>query len=645
MYKSALSTGFLFLFIFFFTSGFGQSREIDSLKRLLPQTENAERVRVYIGISYNFLRISADSSLAYSNRAYAYAQQTNNRRGIAQALLMQGNALNMQGNNYKAKEKHLQAPDIFTELNDTSAIGIISNDLGIDYQDLGLYAKAIEQYKKSFDIADKLNNDEDIYLATNNIGSVYEEWGKFDLAREYYQNALKIAEENNNQRYMGISLQNIGVAYQHLGAYDQALRFFERSLKVSQEIGDKKGIFNTYLNKGVVYSKMEDNEEAIQNYEKALEISIESGNKKNIAEASLKLGSLLTMQKKYIQAYPLLNNALNIAQETNEPILIKDAFQAIANFYKNRKDFEQALLNYESYTNLKDSIFNQDSRKEISEMQTLYEVDKKEKEIEIQNLKIEQQQAQFYYIVFGVGLLILLTLLLFSRYRLKQKHMRLMLERKNIDIEQRLLRTQMNPHFIFNSLNSISSFISLNNPDNAQAYLSKFARLMRYILENSRKTMIPLEDEINTLSLNLELEQLRHNHRFDYQIKVDDQLEIENTFVPPMLIQPFIENAIFHGLSGIEEQGMIKIEFQANGELMYCTVEDNGVGRDLTLKNKQKTGTKEHVSLGMQVTRERLAILNEKTKEEVSLRIVDLKSDDGIALGTKIELHIPYETE
>ncbi|MCD4664084.1 MAG: histidine kinase, partial [Bacteroidales bacterium] len=262
-----------------------------------------------------------------------------------------------------------------------------------------------------------------------------------------------------------------------------------------------------------------------------------------------------------------------------------------------------------------------------------------------QDLKIEQQQNRFYFIFSGVIVLFILAYLLFNRYKLKQKHYRIELEKKNIDIEQRLLRTQMNPHFIFNSLNSINSFITDNNSDSAQSFLSKFARLMRYILENSRKTMVPVEDEINTLDLNMQLEQLRFDNKFEFKINVDEKIDQEYTFIPPMLIQPFVENAIIHGIAGKTGKGRIKIELKPEGKLMQCTIEDNGIGRKRAMEMKRKSGKKKHRSLGMRVTQERLDILNEKTKEKVYFEFVDLKDENGNPEGTRVILKIPFEEE
>ncbi|MCF8404844.1 MAG: tetratricopeptide repeat protein [Bacteroidales bacterium] len=620
-----------------------QNSTIDSLKQNLANVSGEDKVRTLIGLSYNYLRISADSSLYYSNRALDYSTQSGNERGVARALLMVGSGYNAKGEYSQAIQTQLRALEIFKSIRDSAAIGITYNNLGTNYHQMGNYNEAIIQYQNSIEIAKKMDNNFALYFATNNIGTIYEEWNKLDLCIEYYQTALSIAKELTDSNSICISLQNLGVAYRKLGNYEEALSNLKESLIISRKIGNTAEIYNTFINRGEIYLKLNDTDSALENFKLAYEES-ENNNSGNIAEASLKLGQTYTLLKDYSSARVFLESSLKIAGELEDAALLREIHLAFSDYYSQIKNFEKAYISYLEYTKIKDTIFNRDSRREISEMQTLYELDKKEKEIEIQNLKIEKQQARLYYILSGILILLIMAYLVFNRYKLKQKQARVELEKKNIDIEQRLLRTQMNPHFIFNSLNSINSFISDNNSDSAQSFLSKFARLMRYILENSRKAFVPLEDEINTLQLNMELEQLRFDGKFDFEIEVDKKIDPEFTYIPPMLIQPFIENAILHGLSGKKEKGLLKVGFKINGELMHCSVEDNGVGRKKAMELKAGSA-KPHRSLGMQVTKERLEILNEKTTEEVLFQIIDLEDESGNALGTRVELKVPYEKE
>jgi LytS/YehU family sensor histidine kinase len=207
-----------------------------------------------------------------------------------------------------------------------------------------------------------------------------------------------------------------------------------------------------------------------------------------------------------------------------------------------------------------------------------------------------------------------------------------------------MLRSQMNPHFIFNSMNSIQSYISGNDNNTAMSYLSKFARLMRGILENSRQSMIPLEDEVETLDLYVELERLRFKNKFEFQMELESGLDQEGMYVPPMLIQPFVENAIKHGLVNKGGDGLLKLSFTKEDKVIRCIVEDNGIGREKSSAAKMQNG-KTHRSLGMQVTRERMDAIKKEMNIDCNFKITDLKDEDGKACGTIVEILIPFEEE
>jgi len=621
------------------------SQTTDSLKLSLTQTEGEEHIKTLLRLSDRYLRISIDSSLMYANEVLNYSRRTGNERGVARALLVLGNVYDEMGNQMKALENYQNSLEIFKNINDTVALGYVYINLGIVYHNLGQYKKAIDQYESSVKISKSRNDDYGLCLAINNIGSVYEDWKKYEPALEYYKMTLNLAKKLNDSSYMGISLQNIGVVYLKKGDFTQALDFLDRSLKISTMIGDNKGVYNSLINEGNVFIKLNKPEKAIENFTKALETAKKIGNNAKLAEANLFLGKTYTSMNNLPEAGKYLLKAGDLIKTIEEVALKKDVYKELSEFYKKANNFEKALENFQNYTAMKDTIYNRESRREITEMETKYELDKKEKEIEIKNLKIEKQQTRFYFIISSVLVLIVLSWLLFNRYKLRQKNFRTELERKNIEIEQRLLRTQMNPHFIFNSLNSINSFITDNNSDSAQLFLSKFARLMRYILNNSRETMIPVEDEVNTLQLYMELEQLRFENKFDFRIEVDDDIDTEYTYIPPMLIQPFIENSIIHGIGGKEGKGNIKVELEKQNSIMLCTVEDDGIGRERSMQKKQDSQKKKHKSLGMQVTKERLDILNEKYGNNISFTFYDKKTGTDEPSGTRVEIRIPFEEE
>jgi LytS/YehU family sensor histidine kinase len=202
------------------------------------------------------------------------------------------------------------------------------------------------------------------------------------------------------------------------------------------------------------------------------------------------------------------------------------------------------------------------------------------------------------------------------------------------------LRAQMNPHFIFNSLNSINRFILRNNKTEASEYLTKFSRLVRLILQNSQASLIPLESELESLELYLDLEALRFDHHFDYKISVRKDLDIDVLKVPPLIIQPYVENSIWHGLMHKEEKGQLDIEVSQENNHLFFKITDDGIGRKQAAALASKSA-KRHKSMGLRITADRIAILQNSNGNESPVTINDLINGDGVAAGTEVIIKMP----
>ena len=255
---------------------------------------------------------------------------------------------------------------------------------------------------------------------------------------------------------------------------------------------------------------------------------------------------------------------------------------------------------------------------------------------------------QLWWFKWGlVALGILFILLVFRvqlnaiRRKARERQEKLELEKNMLQLEQKALQLQMNPHFIFNTLNTIQSLIAQKDENTARYYLAKFSKLMRAILENSREARIPLENEIQVLRDYLSLEQFSRNDSFDYELSIDDSLDPEEVYIPPMMIQPFVENAIIHGVAHITEKGWIEITFREAEQLLECIVKDNGIGRIKAAELKSQV-EHQHKSTALQVTRERLDILG---GEHNSLEIMDLVLPNGKVGGTRVILRLPVFLE
>jgi len=213
-------------------------------------------------------------------------------------------------------------------------------------------------------------------------------------------------------------------------------------------------------------------------------------------------------------------------------------------------------------------------------------------------------------------------------------------QHKASELEMQALRAQMNPHFIFNSLNSINMFILENNKLQASEYLSRFSRLVRLILQNSQEALIPLERELEALQLYLELESLRFEDKFEYKISVDEEVDTTVLKLPPLIIQPYAENAIWHGLMHKKEKGHLAIELYLGEEILYCKITDDGIGRKKATELKSKSASV-HKSMGMRITADRIQVLQQQHQKNTSISINDLVYPDGSPGGTEVLIKIP----
>jgi len=214
------------------------------------------------------------------------------------------------------------------------------------------------------------------------------------------------------------------------------------------------------------------------------------------------------------------------------------------------------------------------------------------------------------------------------------------IRQKATEMEMQALRAQMNPHFIFNSLNSINRFILQNNRVQASEYLTKFSKLVRMILQNSQASLISLESELESLNLYLDLESVRFDHKFEYKISYPKDLDIEVLKVPPLIIQPYTENAIWHGLMHKEDKGQLDIDVSEENDHLYIKITDNGIGRKKAGEIASKSVTK-HKSMGLRITKDRIAMLQRTNGAESPVKIIDLENEDGSSAGTEVIINMP----
>lgn len=249
-----------------------------------------------------------------------------------------------------------------------------------------------------------------------------------------------------------------------------------------------------------------------------------------------------------------------------------------------------------------------------------------------------------WWFYLGLGMLLFIIAYVIYKRRIKiiqqQQEEKTEINKRISESELKALRAQMNPHFMFNAINSIQNFVLKNDSKSAQKYLTKFARLIRSVLENSKHELVWLNKEVEALELYIELEALRASFCFDYEIIIEDSLNAENLFIPPMIIQPYIENAILHGITPlIERRGFLSIKFSKEGSVLKCAIDDNGIGRKKAREIKERKQLS-HQSMGMNVTQDRIDILNKQNNSLLTKVIVIDKFSNDNAMGTTIEITI-----
>lgn len=238
---------------------------------------------------------------------------------------------------------------------------------------------------------------------------------------------------------------------------------------------------------------------------------------------------------------------------------------------------------------------------------------------------------------------ILVLLIRFGVHQIRrEEQLKLAFEKQLSKVEMGALRSQMNPHFIFNCLNSIDYYILKNETEKASDYLNRFSRLIRLILQNSRTQQVNLKDELEALKLYIEMESLRFQGQFDYVIKVQKGLTPVNYEIPPMLLQPYVENAIWHGLLHSERPGRLDIVLSLEEKNLICYITDNGIGRDVSQQMNGKSSLKTW-SMGTKITEDRLALFEKLYHNEATVNIIDLLDPTGQACGTRVELSIPLQ--
>ena len=470
-------------------------------------------------------------------------------------------------------------------------------------------------------------------------------------AELYFKQVQEVASRLKDKRLIALALVNLGIISRIDKDYQKAIEYQTKAVKILTNLNDFDGLGIAHNNLGDIYREQKDYSNALRNYNKALVFFESSGNKESIATVYHNVGIVFEKQGKHANALNYLNRSVEIRSQFGFKGAIYNTYRAISEVYEKTGNYKLAQNYLKLYADYADSAKTIESSAKIAELNELYRSEQRERLIAIQADSIERQKQEKTltstklenvqlknnlqaYIITGFAIVLVLGGII-GFYRWNQTKIRQ--QQQEAEMNQTLLRTQMNPHFVFNAMSVIQSYIYDNDTQNSSRFLVNFSKLMRLILENSSKEFIPMETEVDILDKYLSIQKLRFEERFDYDIKVDQKLLDEGAIIPPMITQPFIENAIEHGRLHLKEDGFIHIHFFEKDKMLYITIEDNGVGRKGAEQNKKSS---DHKSMAMKITSDRIDNLNKKYRSDGFMLIEDYNKVEET--GTKVLISIPY---
>ncbi len=643
----------LYLFLFLSISVQAQDKLMDSLQIELKKVKNdIDKAKILNAIADQYKYSDPNKMVEYGNQAMQLAQKINYKIEEGNAYSNIATANIILGDYKKALDNFILSKEIFEENNPSSsnkkevAQGLAKayGGMGIVFSEQSNYSKALQFYLKSVKIYESLNDESKCAKLYNNIGVVYKSQHSDFKALEYFIKAQKIQEKLKDVN-VGITLTNIANIYLKQKSLDKAFEYYDLAKNSLDKNPNPRALGEWYNNMGLYFTAKNQNDEAVINWQNAIATFQSIDDKFGLADTYIFLGEFYLDKDKLEEALQYTDKALALATEINVLEQKAIAEKLLSDIYAKKGNSNLALEHFQKYSVIKDSLTNEENIRKSVEASLNYEFEKKELLQKEENdkrelLLKEEAKSSKLKLLFG-GLIALLLFgigfLIYNRMQLKKT---LTLQKELAEYEQKALHLQMNPHFVFNCLGSISSFIVQNGTDSAIKYLSKFSKLMRLTLEYSKESLIPIDKEIESLQNYLELEQLRFNHKFNFNIRKSPEIE-DDVALPPLIIQPFVENAIIHGVIPKKEIGNVIIDFAIKDDSLVCTILDDGIGINQSKQNKEHSVIA-HKSMALDIIKKRLEMIASSTSKKATIDIEEIV-ENNVAKGTRVILELPLQ--
>lgn len=617
-------------------------------------------------IAYNLIAISylrmGDyyNCIKYQNKALDIAKMRGAKKDIAASYNNIGSVYTMQGKYNEALPLHLEALKLSLEIEDLEGVATSHGNAGNVYFYIKDYQQTIYHYRESQKIYQSVGSMLGTMIIEINIGNVYLEEGSYQKALDNFLKAIKMNDEVDNLNITADNYINIATVYQKLNNYDKALEYALLAVDSKIKVKDRNGLANAYNILGNTYLNLNDRKNAEINLYEGIKVAREIGSLNFLSELYLNLSELNEKFNEHYKALQYFKKHIECTdsisiQETKEKIA-----ELKAQYETEKKDIQILLLTKDKLLKegkLRQIVLESEKREQafefiqgeklLNELQLILneeeiavkdlDIQRKDNELEIAQLENEIKQASLlgekskrrYWIIVSALTLLLGSISVFFFYQKLKNAYKLSLA----TWELKTLRNQMKPHFLFNALSSINNFIAKNESAKASNYLVSFSKLIRKTLNNAASEMIPLSEEIDTAKAIIDIESINITSDLTYEITVDETLEEEEILVPSLILQPFLENAIWHGIVPKREAGKIKINVYKKGRHLICEIADNGIGREQSASNSSRHKSQ---SLGLKITKERLDILSKKHRIESKFEFEDLNP------GLKVIISLPY---
>ena len=643
----------LHILLFTLLSIHGQTNVIDSLQQTFQKVNtDIERVKLLNAISNQYKYSDPNKMAEYGNKALDLAMRLSNSVEEANAYINIGTSDIILGNYADALNTFSLAKSILEEEQESGddstevkqGLAQVYATMGIVFSEQSNYAKALEFYLKSVRLYEGLKNDVKCSRLYNNIGVVYRSQSLYPKALEYFEKS-RTAQEKLGDPNLGITLTNIANIYRDQRQFDRANDYYNLAKTSLDKHPNPRALGEWYNSIGSYYNSLNNPEKTVESWEKAIATFERFDDKFGLSDTYLFLGQFYYEQNDLKQALKMANIAFQLSEDIDVLDAKATSEKLLSDIYAKQGKTVLALEHFQKHSMAKDSLINAANIRKSVEAAMNYEFEKKEliqkEETEKRELLLkEEAKSSKMKLLFGVLIALLLFGIGFLIYNRSQLKKRLTLQKELAEYEQKALHLQMNPHFVFNCLGSISSFIVQNGTDSAIKYLSKFSKLMRLTLEYSKESLIPIDREIESLQNYLELERLRFNNMFNFEINKSQDIE-DDVSLAPLLIQPFVENAIIHGVIPKKEIGNIVVDFSLGDDILICTITDDGIGINTSKKNKEHSVVA-HKSMALDIIKKRLEMISSSTSRDATLSVEELKNK-GVVMGTQVELRLPLQ--